>query len=143
MDVTKHRVSDGVICLAVTGELDMATTGALHEAITSALADGGVAELLVELSALSFCDACGINALLTGRASATAAGSTYRVINPQGLVRRILSYTGTLDLLTGAPHKQFTARGEHWSRPADVLAGPGLASPTGWLLNQRAQAEPP
>lgn len=66
----------------------------LNEAITRSLAVGGVAEVLVELSALSFCVATGITALLTGRDS--AVGSTYRVVNPHGLVRRVLNIASTL-----------------------------------------------
>ena len=101
MYITKHVVNDGVVRLAVTGEIDLATAGQVREAIDNTLAAGTVAELLVDLDAVTFCDSSGIGALHAGRVTAIGAGTAYRVTNPRDTVLNTLILSGTLLTLTG------------------------------------------
>ena len=102
MHVTRHDVNDGVVRLAVAGEIDLATAGQLDDAIAQAVA-GGCAEVIVDLAEVSFCDSTGIGAIVRARNAAALEGATVHVINPRGPVYRVLDVTGMLDSLTDPP----------------------------------------
>ena len=97
--VTAHRGGDGLVCLAVAGEVDRDTSAALQEAIIDALHVDGV-RLVVDLDTTTFLAAAGITALLTGQQTAARRGVGYRVVNPHDIVYRVLDITDTLNLLT-------------------------------------------
>jgi Low affinity iron permease len=68
------------------------------------VAAGRVRSVLAHLTVtrpagVSWLDEAGLTALVWGYAAAIDYGSTYRVINSQGRVRRVLRATGTLDVL--------------------------------------------
>ena len=100
LTVIAHYGGAGLICLAVTGEVDMATSGALRDAVLGALRVEGVRELVVDLHAVTFLAAVGITALLAGQWTAARCGVGYRVVNPRGIVYRVLDVTDTLSPLT-------------------------------------------
>jgi anti-sigma B factor antagonist len=58
---------------------------------------------VLDLAELSLCDSVGVDALLRARAAANAHAVHLTVINPRGIVRRVLGLTGRLDRLTGVP----------------------------------------
>lgn len=97
---TTHRGASGIVCLAAAGEVDLDTSGVLHEAIRDVLSVDGVTELVVDLDAVTFLDAAGISALLTAQQQAAQSAVGYRIVNPHGIVHRVLDITGTLALLT-------------------------------------------
>ena len=103
MRIDTHLVNDGVIRLAVSGELDLGTADLLIDAVDEVLATARPAEVILDLAELSLCDSVGVDALLRARAAANARAVHLTVINPRGIVRRVLDVTGTLDRLTGAP----------------------------------------
>ena len=102
MEIIRHGVDDGVVRLAVTGEIDLATAGGLYDAIAQAVA-GGCTEVIVDLAEVSFCDSTGIGAIVRARNAAAGEGATVQVINPRGPVHRVLEVTGMLDSLTDPP----------------------------------------
>ncbi|GAA4602004.1 anti-anti-sigma factor [Actinoplanes octamycinicus] len=89
----------GLVRLAFHGELDLATVGLVDHGVTAALA-GAPGRLVLDVSALTFCDSSGIDALLTARSAAEARGVACQVTGPRGIVRRSMAATGVLDLLT-------------------------------------------
>jgi len=103
MRTTTHPVNDGVLRLAVSGEIDLDTADILAEAVDRVLATACPAEVVVDLAEVTLCDSVGIGALLRAREAAAAQAVHLVVINPRGVVRRALDVTGTLDRLTGAP----------------------------------------
>ncbi|MEU8608851.1 STAS domain-containing protein [Actinoplanes sp. NPDC048791] len=103
MRITTHLVNDGVIRLAVNGELDLGTADLLTDAVDEVLATARPAEVILDLARLSLCDSVGVDALLRARAAADTQAVHLTVINPRGIVRRVLDLTGTLDRLTGVP----------------------------------------
>jgi anti-anti-sigma factor len=79
--------------LRLQGELDLATAPSLEEALSEAF-DGGPAELILDLSALTFIDSTGI-ALLIGAIGREAEGPTVRFVPSQASgVTRVLRVTG-------------------------------------------------
>jgi anti-anti-sigma factor len=79
--------------LRVQGELDLATADSLYQRGRTAI--GRHARLLLlDLSGLSFCDACGLSAFVRIANEADAAGCGYGLIAPQPLVAKMLRITG-------------------------------------------------
>jgi anti-sigma B factor antagonist len=72
------RVSEREIVLCVRGEIDLATSPALAHAIDEVLGCG-VPEVVVDLHAVTFCDASGMHALLDGAQEARARGCTLSI----------------------------------------------------------------
>lgn len=99
--VAEHPADGGVVCLAVSGELDLATAAELEQTVATAAARPGVREVRVELSGLSFLDASGIGALSRARTSATRSGVLVRAEGARGVVRRVFELTGVGEWLSG------------------------------------------
>jgi len=95
-----RHTTDGVVRLALHGELDRDTTAALDDGIHDALNTDRLAELVIDLDALAFLGAAGITALLQGRQHATRQGAAYRISNPHDFIQTVLQISGTLDTLT-------------------------------------------
>lgn len=101
MRITKHAVNDGVVRLAIDGEIDLATIDDLEEAIMDAVVDDHAAEVIVDLVDVTFCDASGIGDLVRARSAVTEHAANVQVINPSEQVSGVLALTGVLDGLTG------------------------------------------
>ncbi|MFG1954485.1 STAS domain-containing protein [Micromonospora sp. NPDC048830] len=94
---------DGVgACLHLAGELDMSSAPELNDAIDR-LAAEGERHLLVDLSALTFCDSTGIAAFVRGDNRAAARGGWLRVTGATGRVERVLRITGLAEVLGYEP----------------------------------------
>ena len=78
-----------------SGELDINARDDLYETIVAALAMGDV---VVDLADVTFIDSEALGALIDGYNAATARDLEFRVVNPRGLVGRVLSVSGALEL---------------------------------------------
>ena len=94
--IGQERTADGAATLLrITGDLDITARDELRDAILAALAQGDV---VVDLDAATFIDSEALGALIDGYNAAHARPAGFRVINARGLVARVLSVSGTLDL---------------------------------------------
>jgi RNA polymerase sigma-B factor len=91
--VSTSRTRDGVVTVAVGGEIDRDTAGELREAILRALASRP-AQLHLDLSGVPFVDAVGVAALAAGRQEAARAAVELYVCGTQPHVRRVLAIAG-------------------------------------------------
>lgn len=83
---------DGVALLALAGELDLG--GVVHvDAAVDELLDDGFALLVVDLSALEFCDSSGLGALLRTTRRLQECGGTCLVAGARGAVARLMALT--------------------------------------------------
>jgi anti-anti-sigma factor len=101
--IDRHPVNDGVLRLALTGEVDLANSDVLADAISTAIKTWSVAEVVVDLDQVTFLDSTGISVLMTGYNLAADYGVAYFVVNPHDLVRRTLHITRVLTALTEEP----------------------------------------
>ena len=92
------QTQDTTARLALTGELDMATTDRLADAVADA-ARPPTASVVLDLAGLTFCDATGVHALVNARRLAQRRGVQFDVVNPQGLVLKVLQVCGVLETL--------------------------------------------
>ncbi|MFF7253679.1 STAS domain-containing protein [Streptomyces microflavus] len=98
---TQH--TEGDLALAqVSGELDMATAPHLR-AHALALIEQGHQHLILDLSAITFCDSSGFNALVGIFRCAQAADGTLVLAAVPGRLARLLDLTGLNAVLPAHP----------------------------------------
>ena len=102
MKIGTPLARNGVTCLAVTGEIDMATCDELYDSIITAAAEQQVTAVVVDLAGVTFCDSSGVGAILRAYGEAAQHQVGVTVVNPQRIVRRVLHVTGVLSIL-GVP----------------------------------------
>ncbi len=92
----QRDITEDELRLAASGELDLDSGEVLAEAISGAVTSGNYAHVVVDLDRVTFLDSTGIAVLIAGKNLAADYGVTYRVANPQDVVRRTLHVTGVL-----------------------------------------------
>ncbi|MER5771362.1 STAS domain-containing protein [Streptomyces sp. NPDC001985] len=85
--------------LKPAGELDFHTAELLSTPLEEALAQGR-SRLVVDCSALEFCDSTGLNVLLAARLKAEAAGGGVHLAGMLPVVARVLEITGAEAVFT-------------------------------------------
>lgn len=96
---TQHRDGVRIIRLDLSGDLSGVAVEPLRLLVVHTISDDQPDELLINLDAVTALDAAGVEALISGYVTAIEHGSSYRVVNAHGAVRRVLNVTGTLDVL--------------------------------------------
>ena len=99
LKVSSQSQGDHVI-LALAGEIDLYTAPKLQSELTSALAGGKSASIVVDMSAVEFCDSTGMNVLLAAHRLATERGGDLTLAAPRPDVRKILEVTGLQSVFT-------------------------------------------
>ncbi|MEV7964574.1 STAS domain-containing protein [Sphaerisporangium sp. NPDC088356] len=87
-----------VTVLRLAGDLDLATAGLLA-GILDDLVRNGHTTLVVDTSALDFCDVTGVDALMEGHAAADRAGGSLRLSGVHGFLHRVLEVTRLCEVL--------------------------------------------
>lgn len=91
-----------VVVIAPAGELDLAAASSLRSAITRAL-DAGPRVVRVDLRALTFVDAAGLQALARSRAEAAVRGAEIEITGWSGTLDRVAVGTTTWSVLRDVP----------------------------------------
>ena len=95
----------GVKVIAVAGELDIATAPALCARLDATRA-GRSPRLLVDLSAVEFCDSTGLRALLGAATEIRAHGGRFALVcEPGGGVARLLGVVGAAEVIAVHPDR--------------------------------------
>jgi anti-sigma B factor antagonist len=81
-----------------SGEIDMSNTQELTAAC-AALVDGDGVTLEIDLEGLTYLDSSGIGALVELLRAFESRGGNVHIVNPSGIVRRVLELSGLLPLL--------------------------------------------
>jgi anti-anti-sigma factor len=84
---------DGLVIVALGGELDIASAPAVRERLLSLLRPG-VRRLVIDMSAIRYADASGVAVLGSTQRRAVLLGGTVRLAAPQLEVVRVLAVTG-------------------------------------------------
>ena len=93
--IGQDRAADGTALLRLSGELDINTRDDLREALVAAV---GTGDVVIDLDEVTFIDSEALGALIEGYNAARANGTGFRLINAHGLVDRVLSVSGVLDI---------------------------------------------
>jgi anti-sigma B factor antagonist len=102
--VTVSQQADRAI-VEIRGELDAATGPTVSDAV-SALTRHGLADVVIDLDAVTFVDSHGLSTLLASHREATQRDMTFRVVNLQPAVAKLFRITGVDAVLVDgeAPH---------------------------------------
>ncbi|HYS36845.1 MAG TPA: STAS domain-containing protein [Pseudonocardiaceae bacterium] len=92
------RRNDGVPCLVVAGEIDLATAG-VFETAAAALLDERPRALVLDFSGVPFCDSSGIGVLVRLYNRATVIGCRLSLRHPTPNVRGVLDMTSLTRIL--------------------------------------------
>ena len=88
------------LVLALAGEIDLYTAPRLQAELTAALAAAKSGQIVVDMSAVDFCDSTGMNVLLAAHRLATERGGDLSLAAPRAPVRKILEVTGLESVFT-------------------------------------------
>ncbi|MDT5035404.1 MAG: hypothetical protein QOE03_589 [Micromonosporaceae bacterium] len=93
-------VDDGVVRLAVHGEVDVASADSLRDALTAVLGDRDVTRVEVDFAGVEFLDSTGISVLTVAYRLARTNQIQFVLVNCERRVLRVLEITGVDKLLT-------------------------------------------
>lgn len=79
--------------IAARGSIDLHSSDELRERLT-ALVDAGEEKIVVDLTAVDFCDSSGLNVLVRAYKHARARNATFNVTGAYGRVENVLRTTG-------------------------------------------------
>jgi anti-sigma B factor antagonist len=91
--------TDGAICLAVTGEVDMTTGDLFQQTLVRVLDEPGVARLRLDVAPLRFMDSNGVAVLVQACRTAERRGISFGIVNARGAIRSVLEMLGVYELL--------------------------------------------
>jgi anti-sigma B factor antagonist len=87
---------DGVL----SGEFDLGARDDLRAALLGAVTDGTGGHVVVDLADADFIDSETIRVLLDGYTTAQREQVSFRLANPQGVVKRVLDVTGLTEVFS-------------------------------------------
>jgi anti-anti-sigma factor len=90
--------SDGVVTLALAGDLDLAGVPALRDAVAAAVS-GAVHQIVLDCTLLSFIDSSGLGCLVEIRNRASEQGGTLILANVPVAAARTITIAGLADVL--------------------------------------------
>jgi anti-sigma B factor antagonist len=93
------RSHAGCALVSVTGEIDLYTAPHLQSEFTRLLQDGP-SRVVIDMSAVDFCDSTGMNVLLSALKRMKEQGGALEVAAPRPAVRKILQVTGLDSVFT-------------------------------------------
>lgn len=108
--------------ITLAGEIDLATAPVVH-AVLAACARDGVRKVDVDLTAVTFCDASGLNVFLEAFQLATRAGTVLQLHYPPPVMARAIEITGSGFLLHRS-HAVRPARSPRGGMPAALRGAP-------------------
>jgi anti-anti-sigma factor len=127
---------DGLVVVALAGELDIASAPAVRERLLSLLRPG-TSRLVVDMSAIRYADASGVAALVSTQRRAVLLGGELRLAAPRPEVGRVLAATGVTRHIETYPTVQSAADGR---KPPARTAKPGAGRGTAAALALPVQA---
>lgn len=103
MGLAMHTTrQDGRATVAVRGSIDLHSSDDLREQLTE-LVDTGDQEIIVDLTAVDFCDSSGLNVLVRAYKHARAQNARFTVTGAYGRVENVLRTTGLDRFLISGP----------------------------------------
>ena len=83
--------------MSVGGEMDSSTSPQLLDAVTAVLGQPGFRDLVVDLSQVTFADACAVGVLVQARLACRHIGGRFTVFGARGGVAQLLHLTGVAE----------------------------------------------
>lgn len=90
--IDDERPGKGIVLLSIHGDTDLHVANELRNHLGAAVGNG-MSSLVVDLSCVTFIDSMGLGALLGGMKRLQAKGGEFRLVVPEGQIRRIFEMT--------------------------------------------------
>ncbi|MET7695788.1 STAS domain-containing protein [Streptomyces sp. NPDC005483] len=97
LTVTRHTTADGVLVLALAGEIDHTTADTFRQALT--VDDGSFRHAVIDFRDVTFMDSSGINVLVAANNAAQTGGGWLGLAHTPARVRDLLHIVGLDDVL--------------------------------------------
>ena len=94
------RSQGSITIMSLGGEIDLYTAPRLHGELVSVLSGDSPVQVVVDLSAVEFCDSTGMNVLLAAHRRAREQGGDLELAAPPPAIRKILHVTGLESVFT-------------------------------------------
>lgn len=94
---------DERVVIVPEGDIDADSAGALRQVLRQTIETPGFTVLEVDMSRVAFLDSTGLGVFVAARKAAQARGTTFRLTNPNAMLRMLLQVTNLEEILTGEP----------------------------------------
>lgn len=86
--------------VSLAGEIDLYTAPHLQSELAAAMGPADPVQIVVDMSAVEFCDSTGMNVLLAAYRKACERGGDLTLAQPRASVRKVLEVTGLASVFT-------------------------------------------
>jgi anti-sigma B factor antagonist len=94
------RSQGSLTIMSLGGEIDLYTAPRLHGELVAVLSGDSPVQVVVDLSAVEFCDSTGMNVLLAAHRRAREQGGDLELAAPRPAIRKVLHVTGLESVFT-------------------------------------------
>jgi anti-anti-sigma factor len=109
--VRTERLTDTIVVVRATGEVDLATAAPLRAALERAATDPTVRLLVCDLSGVTFLACNGLAILLAAQSTMDERGGELRVVATKPIVLRVFALTGLTETLGVAARLSVLSQG--------------------------------
>ena len=117
--------------VALPEHMDASNAGQIREELLSVI-DGGATALIADMTATTWCDHAGADAVVRAFRRAVVSGTELRLVVTAGHVSRVLSLSGLDYLVPIYPSLEAATAASPPAAVLAVVAGPGLGGSRSW-----------
>ncbi len=96
IDVDRSRLADGVVVVALSGDVDVFSVPRLRSALREHI---GVVDVVLDLAGVAFCDSSALRVFVDAQRRAAAGGRTLEIAHPSAPVRDLFEVSGLRGVL--------------------------------------------
>lgn len=96
IDVDRSRRADGVVVVALSGDVDVFSVPRLRSALGDHI---GVVDVVIDMAAVAFCDSSALRVFVDAQHRASAGGRTLEIRHPSPPVRNLFDVSGLRGVL--------------------------------------------
>lgn len=96
IDVDRSRLADGVVVVALSGDVDVFSVPRLRSAL---LEHVGVVDVVLDMAGVAFCDSSALRVFVDAQRRSAAGGRTLEIVHPSAPVRDLFEVSGLRGVL--------------------------------------------
>jgi anti-anti-sigma factor len=96
IDVDRSRRAEGVVVVALSGDVDVFSVPRLRSALREYI---GVVDVVLDMAGVAFCDSSALRVFVDAQRRASAGGHTLEITHPSTPVRNLFDVSGLRGVL--------------------------------------------
>lgn len=96
IDVDRSRLADGVVVVALSGDVDVFSVPRLRSALREHI---GIVDVVLDMAGVAFCDSSALRVFVDAQRRASAGGRTLEIAHPSAPVRDLFDVSGLRGVL--------------------------------------------